>query len=229
LDQVETEGRVAKGRAMQLSQALEKAKAAHTKAVKVKEKKQPKVQVEEGEVEEAATLSDQTMYRRATVLTGVILDLAKESGPGFGRLWAMVMRNKKVKDAFCNAGLRPYHNEADKRETEMVDRLRDVVQWAKANHRETHPRQVYEALITAVADSRPAKDGGTTCWAMKRLGIGVTAMQSGVRRRKVLDESSFQEGVVFNDDRCDSKTKNDKFPAGEGGGGGYDAKAVCVE
>jgi len=71
LDQVETEGRAAKGRAMQLSQALEKAKAAHAKAVKVKEKKQPKVQVEEGEVEEAATLSDQTMYRRATVLQSV--------------------------------------------------------------------------------------------------------------------------------------------------------------
>jgi hypothetical protein len=96
LDQVETEGRAAKGRAMQLSQALEKAKAAHAKAVKVKEKKQSKVQVEEGEVEEAATLSDQTMYRRAAVLTGVILDLAKDCGPGFGRLWALEMRLQRT-------------------------------------------------------------------------------------------------------------------------------------
>jgi len=123
------------------------------------------------------------------------------------------MRARQVKDAFSDAGLNPYHNEADVRETELVERLHVVVQWAKANRRHTHGRQVYEALCTAVADPRKEEDGGTMGYVMRRLGIGAAAMQSGMGRRKVLDESCFREETVFNDDRADFKTKNDKYVA----------------
>jgi len=149
------------------------------------------------------------MYRRAASLVDVIVGFAQESGPGFKPLWGVAMRKKGVKDAFAEAGLKPYHGDADVRETQLLDRVRDVIQWGKANHRVTHPRQVYETLCTAVADP----SGETMGWTRKRLGIGVTAMQSGTRRRKVLDESYFEEGLVFNDDRADFKTKNDLFPA----------------
>jgi hypothetical protein len=125
----------------------------------------------------------------------------------------VVIRKPEVKEAFPEASLKPYHDEADVRETELVDHVRDLVQWAKAHHRETHPRQVYEALCTAVADPRKTEDGGSMGWVMKRLGIGAAAMSSGMGRRKVMDESCFWEGVVFNDDRTVWKTENDNFPA----------------
>ena len=53
---------------------------------------------------------------------------------------------------------------------------------------------------------------------MRRLGdealdIGAQAMGSGIGRRKVMDESFFWEGNVFNDDRADFKTKNQQLPA----------------
>jgi len=50
-------------------------------------------------------------------------------------------------------------------------------------------------------------------WVMKRLGIGAVAMQSGMARREVLDESCFRKGLAFNDDRSSFNTKNEDFPA----------------
>ena len=205
----EEEGRKWRARAMQHSKELVKERAenkkAHRHLTKVKEGKQPKQRVE-GEEEKGTSPS--TMYRRATTISNVILDVFGKGMGNFGRMWGVVMKKQDVKDAFSEASLKPYHEEADGRETAMVDRLRDVVQWAKAHCGETHGRQVYEAICTAVADPTLPKDGGTRYWVIKRLGIGVTAMLSGMARRKVLDESCFREGLFFNDDRYDIKTKN---------------------
>jgi len=211
----EEEGKVWRGKSMQQAQALMKERDEHKKArrhaEKLKEgKEKPKERVEGGE-EKAVSTS--TLYRRATTISNVIVEVAENVTGNFARLWGVVMRKQEVKDAFSEAGLKPYHDEADVRETEMVDRVRDLVQWAKAHCGETHARQVYEALCTAVADPRNPKEGGAMYWVMKRLGIGAIAMQSGMGRRKVLDDSCFREGFVFNDDRYDAKTKNDDFPA----------------
>jgi hypothetical protein len=209
-----------KGKAMQQAQALEKATAAITKAEyeirRLKaNKEKPKAQVEggEGEGEEEATASTATIYRRAEGLKDSILGVAGKSMGTFGRVWEVAMRNKNVVDAFSKARLKQYHNEADVRDSELVDRIRDLVQWAKAHHKTTHGRQVYETLCTAVADCRKKEDGGCVGWVMKRLDIGAQAMGSGIGRRKVMDESFFWEGNVFNDDRADFKTKNQQFPA----------------
>ena len=213
---VEGEGRMWKGKSMQRAQALENERVAHARTqgyvVKLKEGKQkPKARVEGGE--EEAAFSDRTIYRRATALADVIVDVFKNNVGISGRLWDIMMMKKIVKDAFAKAGFKPYHEEADVRETELVDRIHSLVQWAKANHKSTHGRQVYETLCTAVADCREKADGGTFGWVMRRLGIGDAAMTSGMARRKVLDESCFREGVVFKDDRADFKTKNEQFPA----------------
>ena len=151
------------------------------------------------------------MYRRASTIADVIAEVAANSVIDFGRMWKVVMGRQEVKAAFSAAGLNAYSDEADVRDTEVVDRIRDVAQWAKSHCRHTHGRQVYETISTLVADPTEKKDGGTCGWVMRRLGIGAAAMQSGMTRRKVLNESYFREGVVFNDDRSDFKTKNDQF------------------
>jgi len=147
LTKEEEEGRVWRVRSMQQAQALVKERAEHSKArrhlVKVKEGKQPKERMEGGEEE---GVSPSTLYRRATTISNVIVDVVEKGVGNFGRLWGLVMRKSEVKDAFSKAGLKPYHDEADVRETDLLDRVRDMVQWAKAHHRETHPRQVYDPL-----------------------------------------------------------------------------------
>ena len=149
-----------KGKAMQRAQALERATAAITKAeceirrLKANREK-PKPRVEGGESEgEEATASTATIYQRAEGLRASILGVVGKSGGAFGRVWGLVMRNKNVVDAFSKTRLKPYNNEADVRDSEMVDCIRDLVQWAKAHHKTTHGRQVYETLCTAVADCR---------------------------------------------------------------------------
>jgi len=149
-----------KGKAMQRAQALERATAAITKAeceirrLKANREK-PKPRVEGGESEgEEATASTATIYQRAEGLRDSILGVVGKSGGTFGRVWGVVMRNKNVVDAFSKTRLKPYNNEADVRDSEMVDCIRDLVQWAKAHHKTTHGRQVYETLCTAVADCR---------------------------------------------------------------------------
>jgi hypothetical protein len=117
----------------------------------------PKARVEggEGEGEEEATASTATIYRRAEGLKDSILGVVGKSVGTFGRVWGVAMRNKNVVDAFSKARLKPYHNEADVRDSELVDRIRDLVQWAKAHHKTTHGRQVYETLCTAVSTRGP--------------------------------------------------------------------------
>jgi len=187
---VEEEAASYKGKAMQRAQTLEKATAAITKAeceiMRLKaNREKPKARVEGGESEgeEEATASTATIYQRAEGLRASILGVVGKSGGAFGRVWGLVMRNKNVVDAFSKACLKPYNNEADVRDSEMVDRIRDLVQWAKAHHKTTHGRQVYDTLCTAVADCRKKEDGGCVGWVMKRLDIGAQAMGSGIGRR----------------------------------------------
>jgi hypothetical protein len=116
-----------KGKAMQQAQALEKATAAITKGEceirrlkPYKEKPKARVEGGEGEGEEEATASTATVYRRAEGLKDSILGVVGKSVGTFGRVWAVVMRNKNVVDAFSKAHLKPYHNEADVRDSELV-------------------------------------------------------------------------------------------------------------
>ena len=94
---VEGEGRKWKGKSMQQAQALENERVTYAKTqghvVKLKEgKEKPKARAEGGE--EEATVSDRTIYRRATALADVIVDVFENNVGISGRLWHIMMMKK---------------------------------------------------------------------------------------------------------------------------------------
>ncbi|KAM3567639.1 hypothetical protein VYU27_010221 [Nannochloropsis oceanica] len=77
----------------------------------------------------------------------------------FDRVWGLLTRRAVNIDAF-KADVTLYYKEDDRLNSELVDRIQDVVQWAKASHKGTHGQQTYETLCTAVVDWQSKEDGG---------------------------------------------------------------------